>query len=102
MNHEKYFELRQKLIASRFDRSNARLQINFCIKQDKKIRVTLCFPAEDWHLISNERQFFEDLVEKFLSSEEWYLKSSYKLTTVQKTYFDHNTITRFTMRRFID
>ena len=48
MNAEKYFEMRQKLEAYRLTRAGERLQINLCIKQNKEIIVTLCFPSENW------------------------------------------------------
>ena len=98
---EGYFELRKKLVCYQFERSSKRLQVNLCIKQDKEIRIVLCFPAEDWHLISKEREIFEYLVEKFLSPDGWYLKPKYKITSVQKP-FDHDTITKLTMKRIID
>ena len=82
MTPEEYIELRQKLLSDRFNRANKRLQINLCCKQDKEIRITLCFPAEDWHKISKERETFEDLVEDFLLVgmvfDGWYLKPRYK------------------------
>ena len=99
---EVYLELRQKLVRYRFERSSNRLQVNLCIKQDKEIRIVFCFPAEDWHLISKKREIFEDLVQKCLSSNGWYLKPKYKITSVQKPFFDHETITKFTMKRIID
>ena len=99
---EAYFELRQKIVRYRFERSSERLQVNLCIKQDKEIRIVLCFPAEDWHLISKEREIFEDLFDKFLSPDGWYLKPKYKITSVQKPFSDHDTITKFTMKRIID
>ena len=98
---EKYFELRQKIIFYRFERSSKPLQVNLCIKEDREIRIVLCFPAEDWSLISQERVIFEDLVEKCLSSTGWYLKLSYKLISIQKPFFDHDTSTKFTMKRLI-
>ena len=101
MNSDKYFELRQKLVEYRFERSHERLQINLCIKQHREIRVTFCFPAEDWGFLSKEREFFEDLVEEYLSSDGWYLKPKHKLVSIEKPYFNHNTITRFTLRRHI-
>ena len=69
MNAEKYFEMKQKLAAYRLTRTGEHLQINLCIKQNKEIIVTLCFPSEDWQLISVEREFFEDLMEEYLSPE---------------------------------
>ena len=101
MTPEKYHELRQKL-SYRFNKANKRIQMSLSFKQDKEIRITLCFPAEDWHKILKEREIFEDLVEDFLSSDGWYLKPRYKLTYVEAHYCDHDTITRFTMKRIID
>ena len=94
--------MRQKLAAYRLTRTGERLQINLCIKQNKKIIVILCFPSEDWQLISVEREFFEDLMEEYLSHEEWYLKPHYKFTTVNKRYFNFDTITKFRVRRLTD
>ena len=102
MNADKYFEMRQKLAAYRLTRAGERLQINLCIKQNKEIIVTLCFASEDWQLISAEREFFEDLMEEYLSPEGRYLKPHYQFTTVNKRYFNFDTITTFRVRRVTD
>ena len=102
MNAEKYFEMRQKLAAYRLTRAGEHLQINLCIKQNKEIVVTLCFPSEDWQLISAEKEFFEDLMEEYLSPEGWYLKPHYKFTTVHKHCVNFDTITKFRVRRVTD
>ena len=88
-----YLELRQKLLSYRLERSHEPLQINLCNKSHTVIK--------NWHLISKEREFFEDLVEKYLSYDGWYLKPRYKLTNVDKNYFNYDTITKFTMKRTI-
>ena len=90
MNSDRHLELRRKLISYRSERSHQRLQINLCIKSHTVIKVSFSFPKEGWYLIS-----------RYEALDEWYLKPHYKLPYINKDYFKHDTITRFTMKRTI-
>ena len=52
------------MLEYRSERMSSRLQINLCIIKDRKFKITLCFPSEDWHVAFEERECIEDLLEK--------------------------------------
>ena len=37
------------------------------------MKTTLCFPSEDWYIVSEEGERIEDLFENDISPDEWYL-----------------------------
>ena len=96
---EQYLQLRRKLFRYRIDRSSEQLQINLCIEQNKKIKITLCFPSEDWYIVSEERERIEDLFENDISPDEWYLVPNYDIVGVNTHYFRFKSIVQFILIR---
>ena len=88
-------QLRRKLFRYRIDRSSERLQINLCIEQNKKLKISLCFPSEDWYIVSEERERIEDLFENDISHDEWYLVPNYDIVEVNAPYFRFKNIVQF-------
>ena len=96
---EAEFRIRTRLTEYRFERSSEKLQINLAVYPDKKIKITLCFLSENYEFASQEREFIEDLLEKNLSPDGWYLVLHYELIEVEMPYFKHNNITEFVLIR---
>ena len=93
----RYHQIKEKLLLFRLNRSHDRLQIKLYMFQ-KKFRIILCFPSEDWFLTADEREFVEDLLENELSIGGWYLKPRYELCFTDKSCFKYECFTVFTVR----
>ena len=51
------FRIKTKSTEYRFERSSEKLQINLAAYPDKNIKITLCFPSENYEFASQEREF---------------------------------------------
>ena len=93
------FRIKTKLTLYRFERSSEELQINLVIEPDKKIKTILCFSSKNYEFATQEIEIIEDLLEKDLSPDSWYLVPHYELIEVEVAYSKHNNITEFVLIR---
>ena len=93
------FRIKTKLTLYRFERSSEELQINLVIEPNKKINIILCFSSKNYEFATQEIEIIEDLLEKDLSPDSWYLVPHYELIEVEVAYSKHNNITEFVLIR---
>ena len=93
---EKQFKIVKALYKYKFKRTTDDLQINLVVSGSDKIQVVLYFSFDSLHL-RNEREIFEDLLEKIPKQNDWYLVPSYFVTKVESSNYKHKNFPAFTI-----
>ena len=95
-----FFHMEKKIFNAiyqyKFERTTDDLQMNLVVSGSDKIQVALYFSFDSLHL-RNEREIFEDLLEKNPTQNDWYLVLSYFVTKVESSNCKHKNFTAFTI-----